>query len=123
MITTPISFTIIRTDGREEAYTSPRASVFKDISALLDARTLDTVNLRNGQVMFVDDDGYEVELVEHPPRDGYNLVVERKARKARKPPNPKATALYHAICKPGVEHAIVGDVAIVRDKDFDDGDG
>jgi hypothetical protein len=35
-----------------------------------------------------------------------------------KPVNPKATALYHAICKPGTLHSIHGDVAIVHDGDF-----
>jgi hypothetical protein len=33
-----------------------------------------------------------------------------------KPFNTKATALYHAICKPGTVHQIHGHVVIVNDK-------
>jgi hypothetical protein len=35
-----------------------------------------------------------------------------------KPINPKATALYHAICRPGTMFSIHGDVAIASDRDF-----
>jgi hypothetical protein len=121
-VATDIPFTVLRIDGTEEQHHAPRATVFDEITKLLNARALDTVNLGYGRVMFVDDDGYEVELIERPPRDGFTFVMERKAVTPRKPTNPKATALYHAVCQPGVEHAIVGDVAIVRDKDFDDDD-
>lgn len=117
-----MTITILRTDGREESHTTTRADVWKAIEHLIGASALDGVNLRDGRVMFVDDAGYDVELVEHPPRDGYDVVVERKATRPRKPVNPQATALYHAICKPDVTHAIVGDVAIVRDDDFADDD-
>ena len=117
-----MTFTIIRTDGREESHTAPAADVWKTIERLIDAAALAGVNLHDGRVMFVDDNGYDVELVEHPPSDGYDVVVERKATRPRKPVNPKATALYHAICKPDTTHAIVGDVAIVRDGDFADDD-
>jgi len=69
------------------------------------------VNLRDGRVMLVDDNGYETEAV---PRDfGVELVCKR----ARKPLNQAATRLYHSVCRPGTTHQIVGDVAIVWDKD------
>jgi hypothetical protein len=35
-----------------------------------------------------------------------------------KPINAKATALYHARCKPGTVHQIHGHAVIVNDKDF-----
>jgi hypothetical protein len=35
-----------------------------------------------------------------------------------KPVNQKATALYHAVCRPGTLHQIHGDVVIVSDRDF-----
>lgn len=35
-----------------------------------------------------------------------------------KPVNPKATALYHSVCRPGTTHQIHGDVALVFDEDF-----
>ena len=38
--------------------------------------------------------------------------------KPRKPINEKATALYHANCRPGTTHQIVGDVVIVPDEDY-----
>jgi hypothetical protein len=116
---------ILRTDGREEAHEVQRADVFRVIERLIDAAALDTVNLRDGRVMFVDDFGYETELVDHgpDPARGYNSVVERKCVKARKPINAAATALYHGVCLPGTTHRIVGDVAIARDADFaDEGD-
>lgn len=47
-----------------------------------------------------------------------NGSFELKCIRARKPVNAKATELYHAVCKPGTTHQIVGDVAIVNDEDF-----
>lgn len=54
------------------------------------------MNLRDGRVMLVDDNG----LAKGLPR------------------NPEATRLYHAVCRPGTTQPIVGDVAIALDEDF-----
>ena len=101
--------TIIRTDGQQEHVTGR----FDDIAKLIGATTLDTVNLRDGRVMLVDDMGYETRTEE---RDGVTHLV---ATKARKPFNDTATALYHAICRPGTTHRIVGDVAVIVDADVE----
>ena len=116
---------IIRTNGTEEIHTiegEPRFA-FRAIGTLIGAETLDVVNLRDGRVMLVDDDGYDIELVDHGPGPGpgglmHAFRIERKCVRAKKPVNPEATRLYHAICHPGVTHEIVGDVAIVRDHEF-----
>lgn len=97
---------LICTDGREEIVNVP----FREISKLIGADTTDTVNLRDGRVMLVDDAGWEFEVVDHG--DGH---FEHKPTRARKPINEKATALYHAVCYAGTTHQIVGDVAIVVD--------
>jgi hypothetical protein len=69
-----------------------------DICRLIGCDTLDTVCIdRDRQVvMFVDDNG---------------MI-------AGKPVNLKATALYHAVCQPGTEHQIHGNVVIVNDRDL-----
>ena len=89
---------VIRTDGTETLLDQPVSC--DEVCSLIDAAGLDTVALRHLgdplQVMLVDDLGH----------------VE-----ARKPVNPKATALYHANCVPGTTHEIVGDVAIIFDDD------
>jgi hypothetical protein len=82
---------IIRTDGREERLQMS----FEDIEKAIDARGMDSVNLRDGRVMLVDDMGHVIEPL--------------------RPVNRKATALYHGVCVPGTTHQIVGDVAIVVD--------
>jgi hypothetical protein len=51
-----MNVTIIRTDGTESQHAVSR---FHDIAPLIGAETLDTVNLRDGRVMPVDDDGWE----------------------------------------------------------------
>lgn len=81
---------IIRTDGTEEHVEARR----EDIAKLIGSPTgcLDGFNLRDGRYCFVDDTGM---------CDGREI-------------NPKATALYHRICKPGTVNGIHGDVAIVR---------
>lgn len=63
---------------------------------MIGADIIDTVNLRDGRVMLVDDDGHQKFL----------------------PVNERATELYHSVCKPGTTHKIVGDVAICLDEDF-----
>jgi hypothetical protein len=87
---------VIRADGLIEIIDA--AKTVKEIAALIGAQDsgLDTVNLRNGMVMLVDDLGYDKNLE----------------------PNATATALYHKVCVPGTTHLILGDVAIVPDADF-----
>jgi len=84
---------IIRADGSEQYHEVPYVS----IRALIGAETLDTVNLRDGRVMLVDDLGHA----------------------KGKPLNQRATDLYHGICVPGTTHQIVGDVAIIIDAEID----
>lgn len=103
---------IIRTSGRHEQHTAPRDSLLPWVHRAINAKTLDTVNLRDGRVMLVDDNGYESELVELEP--GHS---ELRPIRAVKPENAEATKLYHAICIPGTTHKIVGDVAIVIDQE------
>ena len=103
----------IRTDGTESQHAVSR---FHDIAALMGVATLDAVNLRDGRVMLVDDDGRE----SYPLRmaQGISLIPVKPG----KPVNPSATALYHAVRRPGVTHQIVGDLAIVQDRDLADED-
>jgi len=118
---------IIRTDGTEETVELPLNKVFAEIERLIHATALDTVNLRDGRVMLVDDHGYDITLIEHGPgvasisgiEQYFNFRTERRPTRARKPVNPKATALYQRVCVPGTTHQIVGDVAIVVDAEFD----
>jgi hypothetical protein len=105
---------VIRTDGTEEDHKlldDPRLAIAA-IERLIRASCTDTVNLRDGRVMFVDDDGWECRSEQRP------YGVEMVPVKPRHPINPKATALYHGVCYPGTTHQIVGDVAIVNDADF-----
>jgi hypothetical protein len=111
---------VIRTNGDEEDHDVDRQTQFADIERLIGATTLDNVNLRDGRLMWVDDNGYDTELIQHGPQPGYGFVFERRCTRARKPVNAKATALYHAVCVPGVTHQIVGDVAIVAVDDDDE---
>ncbi len=81
------------------------------------------MNLRDGRVMLVDDNGYDVEEVDlglkPGPAGGQPMQTYRRVPiRARKPVNEAATRIYHGVCKPGTTHQIVGDVAIVRDADF-----
>lgn len=114
---------IIRTDGREERHAISRALAMNTIRRLIDAKMLDTVNLRDGRVMLVDDAGYEITVVDkglQPMGAGATLAQTYKNEpvRARKPVNEKATTLYHGVCRPGTTHQIVGDVAIVVDAEF-----
>ncbi|MCC6193676.1 MAG: hypothetical protein IT518_04335 [Burkholderiales bacterium] len=84
---------IIRADGREE-----RVNIhFDAIGKAIGARGMDSVNLRDGRVMLVDDMGHIA--APYPPV------------------NPKATEIYWSVCRPGTTHTIVGDVAIVVDEE------
>jgi hypothetical protein len=84
-------YQLIRSDGTETTF-SGRPS-FDEIHRLIGHDSLDTVTIdrRRQTVTLVDDTGM---------LDG-------------KPVNVKATALYHAICRPGTVWAIHGDVVIV----------
>lgn len=93
-----MTVTILRVSGIEETHELPRFRAIENICRLIGARTLDVVGLRDGRVMLVDDEGH--------------------VRADRPPVNPKATALYHGVCRPGTTHQIVGDVAIAIDEDF-----
>jgi hypothetical protein len=75
--------------------------------------SIDAVNLRNGKIMAVDDNGWECEMVQLGP--GHFAM---KPLWPRKPINAEATKIYHTVCRPGTTHQIAGDVAICRDKDF-----
>jgi hypothetical protein len=92
----PGSYKVIRVDGTEITHEG-KASI-TEIMRLIGCNCLDTVTIdrRRQTVMFVDDTG----------------MLDRK------PVNPKATALYLAICKPGTLHQIHGDVVIVNDGDY-----
>lgn len=85
---------IIRVDGTEIPLA--KTSDIRQLSALIGADTLDTVNLRDGSVMLVDDMGHSKNL----------------------PVNAKATKLYRSICHPGVTHQIRGDAVVTLDEDF-----
>lgn len=108
-----MTVTVIRTDGTQETHEIARAQALQQIYRLIGADTIDTVNLRDGRVMLVDDNGWDCEFVEHG--DGRFSFVPTAPRK---PINPAATALYHGVCLPGTTHQIVGDVAIALDEDF-----
>ena len=93
--TTAATRLLIRADGTQ-AELSHLQITTRRIAALIHADTLDTVNLRDGHVMFGDDAGHARAL----------------------PINPQATRRYWAVCQPGTTHQIVGDVVIAPDSDF-----
>lgn len=82
---------VIRVDGSVEPIDG--LPTLARIEQLIAAQALDTVNLRQGWTMYVDDAGTSKAL----------------------PPNVAATALYHTVCRPGTTWEILGDVAVVRD--------
>ena len=85
-------------DAYEKSF--PKHSFFTSIGKLLEwPDGCDTVNLRDGTVMLVDDTAH--------------------IRNEIPPVNPVATKLYHSVCRPGTTHEILGSVAIVNDKDFE----
>lgn len=85
---------LIRADGTRQAL--PQAVGIVAIERMIGADFLDTVNLRDGRVMLVDDQGHDRGL----------------------PVNLAATALYHSVCRPGTTHQIRGDVVVTLDADF-----
>ena len=101
--------TVLRTNGTREEHdlTGSKAENFAACHRL---------NLRDGRVMLVDDNGWVTERVEEPSQ--YGTCIKLRPIAARHPVNVEATKLYHAICKPGTTHQIVGDVVIVYDGDL-----
>jgi hypothetical protein len=92
-------YKIIRTDGTE-TIVDERPTI-QAIRKALGADVLDFVSIHKnpngkGTVMLIDDLGHEKGL----------------------PVNDKGTQVYLAICKPGTDYQIRGDVAIVNDEDL-----
>ena len=52
------------------------------------------------------------------PLPGTPFYQEGNVERALTKAVADATALYHGVCHPGTTHQIVGDVAIVHEKDF-----
>jgi hypothetical protein len=137
---------VIRTDGTIEPIDKPITS-FTEIEKMLGCSTTGSVTLRAGLVevpgpasagmaavplrevfvMIVDDLGYETNgTIDHGMQEtpfGMAHATEVVAGKARKPVNALATALYHANCRPGTTHQIVGDVYVAPDSDWARSDG
>jgi len=88
--------TIFRVSGLREEYEIPKHGLLRKVHELIGAEVGDSVNLRNGKVMIVDDTG----LI-----DG-------------KPINPEGTDLYYERCGGVTPNNIHGDVAICTDNDF-----
>jgi hypothetical protein len=111
---------VICVDGTESDHVVELKDSIDSIHELIGAECCDTVNLRDGRVMMVDDDGWETE--EHSEmvtEDGHTFErITLTPMRPRKPINEKATKLYWSVCKPGTIHQIAGDVAIVVDADF-----
>jgi hypothetical protein len=91
-------YLIIRVNGDE--YTVANKPTLAAIYKRITCECVDTITLDQKRqiVMMVDD--------------------EAAVREPLKPVNHKATALYHARCRPGTTWPIRGDVAIVNDEDF-----
>lgn len=89
---------VIRASGAIEQHEIPKHRAFEAIEKLIGASGCDTVNLRDGRVLIVDDCG----AIADPPR----------------PANPEATKLYHSVCRTGTTWEIKGDAAVALDADF-----
>jgi hypothetical protein len=131
------TFLVIRCDGSEELIREK--PTLDRIHAAIGTDTLEFVTLTvtrgiGGTIpdlmMAVDDAGWETETVDRTtgkpvPYDEMiaSMATEEGQRfelrptRARKPVNPRATELYLALCRPGETHQIVGDVAILHDRD------
>ena len=105
---------VLRVNGTSEEHEVDVGDFFQwcALDEAIDAAVTDSINLRDGRVMIVDDLGYETEQIVHETH------IENRAMEARKPVNRAATLLYWSVCKPGTTHQIVGDVAIVLDSEF-----
>lgn len=97
---------IIRVDDSEE---HRDVSGFSELAKLIGSTLTDSVNLRDGRVMLVDDTGHQ--------RISFEAQPGKFTTKARKQINIKATTLYHSVCRPGAAHVIRGDVVIVYDNE------
>ena len=84
---------VIRVSGEVELKSAlDESQVGSRVRELIGADCCDLVNLRDGNFMYLDDEGYSKGL----------------------PVNAEATKLYHAVCKAGTTHQILGDVVIVE---------
>lgn len=93
-----ITATIRRADGSVEYFEVSKSGALRELAAEMTYDFFDVVNLRDGFVMLVDDDG--------------------QLREPCPPVNQWATDKYLALCKPGTNWTIVGDVAVLRDGDL-----
>jgi len=85
---------LIKADG--DAIPFDHVLGIRGVEVLIGAAGLDTINLRDGRVMFVDDLGFDKD----------------------KPVNLQATEIYHSVCRPGTTWQIRGDVIVVHDRDY-----
>lgn len=92
-----IKVRLIRSDETEEDVYLIASNWVKELEPLIDSNCFDVVNLRNGIVMIVDDDG----------------ILKQK------PINWKASMIYWITGHPNSWH-VFGDVAIMRDRDLGD---
>lgn len=104
---------ILRTNGTREEHELSRHTLLPWIKRMIGAEVTDSVNLRDGRVMIVDDNGWETETDASEP--GY---IKIKPTRPKKPINEQATRIYLSLCRPGTTHQIAGDVAIAWDEDF-----
>lgn len=89
--------TLIKTNGEESEHEFIKLTI-TELKKLVIYEVFDTVNLRDGRIMMVDDEGH---IKKNPP-----------------PVNPVATALYHSVCVPGTTWPILGDIIITYDEDW-----
>lgn len=94
------TYLVIRVNGHEEDV-EERPTIDR-IQRAIGATCLDTVCLRKSR------DG-QAEIV---------MCVDDSGMIDGKPVNPKATELYHSICKPATIFSIHGDVVVCNDGDF-----
>ena len=87
---------ILRADGTREEHEVGRHILMPWILRMIGADAIDTVSLRDGRVMLVDD----------------TCLIDGRAQ------NAAATQLYWSVCRPGTTHPICGDVAITLDRNF-----
>lgn len=89
---------LIKADGTRQQL--ELRQTMADIKRLINASSLDTVNLR------------------HMGAPGYVMVLDDLGHDRGLPVNVEATRLYHLNCRPGTTHQIRGDVVMVLDSDF-----
>jgi hypothetical protein len=122
---------VIRTNGLEELITRTKEPKLAEIigAELTDTVILSWKNTVPDLVMVIDDNGYDYKIIDKATgkevdreteistlSGGRVAHYEHVVTNARKPVNQKATELYHAVCKPGTTHQIVGDVIIIHDR-------